>query len=141
MADEGNLARAERLIDNFGLKENIPHPEQLVETASRLFRWFDVKIGHVVGVRREVPFVHRQTNGQTSIGEIDLVVELAGNHCLLVDYKNTREEGDYASQLNVYRSALQAAGYTVDKAFIFYALRGVLQELKILVSFFEPVKD
>lgn len=130
MADEENLARAERLIDNFGFKENIPHPEQLVETASRLFRWFDVKIGHVVGVRREVPFVHRQTNGQTSIGEIDLVVELAGNHCLLVDYKNTREEGDYASQLKVYRSALQAAGYTVDKAFIFYALRGVLQEIK-----------
>ena len=52
-------------------------------------------------------------------------------HCLLVDYKNTRDEGDYAPQLSVYRTALQAAGYTVDKSFIFYALRGVLQEIKL----------
>ena len=83
-----------------------------------------------MAIRREVPFVHRLADGRTSVGEIDLVVEMPGRHCLLVDYKNTREEGDYASQLSVYRSALQAAGYTVDKAFIFYALRGVLQEVK-----------
>ena len=127
---DGNFEIAERLVTNFGLKENIPHPEQLVETASRLFRWFDVKIGQVMGIRREVPFVHRLADGRTSIGEIDLVVEMRDRHCLLVDYKNTRDEGDYAPQLSVYRTALQAAGYTVDKSFIFYALRGVLQEIK-----------
>lgn len=131
LADEGNLTTAERLVDNFGLKENVPHPEQLVETACRLFSWFEANIGRVVGVRREVPFVHRQTNGQTAIGEIDLVVELTGKYCLLVDYKNTREEGDYAAQLSVYRSALEAAGYIVDKMYIFYALQGVLQEIKM----------
>lgn len=129
---DGNLATAERLVTNFGLQENIPHPEQLVETASRLFRWFDVKIGRVKGIRREVPFVHRLSDGRTSVGEIDLVVEMSDRHCLLVDYKNTREEGDYAAQLSVYRSALQAAGYTVDMAFIFYALRGTIQEVKFL---------
>ena len=83
-----------------------------------------------MGIRREVPFVHRLADGRTSIGEIDLVVEMRDRHCLLVDYKNTRDEGDYAPQLSVYRSALQAAGYTVEKSFIFYALRGVLQEIK-----------
>ena len=127
--ESGNLETAHRLVNNFGLQENIPHPEQLVDTAYRLFRWFDVKIGKVMAIRREVPFVHRLADGRTSVGEIDLVVEMPGRHCLLVDYKNTREEGDYASQLSVYRSALQAAGYTVDKAFIFYALRGVIQEI------------
>ena len=127
-----NLEIAERLVANFGLKENIPHPEQLVETASRLFRWFDVKIGQVMGIRREVPFVHRLADGRTSIGEIDLVVEMRDRHCLLVDFKNTRDEGDYAPQLSVYRTALQASGYTVDKSFIFYALRGVLQEISFL---------
>lgn len=126
---DGNLEKAERLVSNFGLKENIPHPEQLVETASRLFRWFDVKIGKVISIRREVPFVHRLADGKTSIGEIDLVVEMADRNCLLVDYKNTREEGDYAAQLSVYRSALQSAGYRVDKSFIFYALRGMIQEI------------
>ena len=124
-----NIETARRLVTSFGLQENIPHPEQLVGTAYRLFRWFDVKIGKVMAIRREVPFVHRLADGKTSVGEIDLVVEMSGRHCLLVDYKNTREEGDYASQLSVYRSALQAAGYTVDKAFIFYALRGVIQEI------------
>ena len=127
--EDGNLATAERLVSNFGLKESIPHPEQLVETASRLFRWFDVKIGQVMGIRREVPFVHRLPDGRTSIGEIDLVVEMRDRHCLLVDYKNTRDEGDYAPQLSVYCSALQAAGYEVDKSFIFYDLRGVIQEI------------
>ena len=130
-AKDENLAKARRLIDNFGLAGNIPHPEQLVETADLLLRWFDVKIGQVKGFRREVPFVHRLDNGQTSIGEIDLVVELNGKHCVLVDYKNTREEGDYAAQLNVYGEALKAAGYIVDKMFIFYALLGTISEINV----------
>ena len=131
LSGDGNLDTAKRLIGNFGLNANLPHPEQLVVTAERLFGWFDSEFGGVQGVRREVPFVHHLADGRTSKGEIDLVVDLPGRHCLLVDYKNTREEGDYGSQLSVYRAALSAAGYTVDRMFIFYALQGNFREIKL----------
>ena len=129
---DGNLAVAERLVANFGLQMNIPNPGQLVETADSLLHWFDARFDHVYGLRREVPFVHRLEDGRIVAGEIDLVVDLEDNHCILVDYKNTWKEGDYAPQLSVYRTALQAAGFVVDRMFIFYALQGKIQEVTIM---------
>ena len=128
---EGNLATAQRLVSNFGLEGNVPQPAQIVDAADRLLRWLEVNVGSIKGIRREVPFTHHLEGGQTVSGEIDLIVEMDGNHCVLLDYKNTQEEGDYAPQLSVYRSALRDAGYIVDGMFIFYALQGAISEITI----------
>ena len=128
---EGNLATAQRLVSNFGLEGNIPQPAQIVDGADRLLRWLEVNVGSIKDIRREVPFTHHLEGGQTVSGEIDLIVEMDGNHCVLLDYKNTQEEGDYAPQLSVYRSALRDAGYIVDRMFIFYALQGEISEITI----------
>ena len=127
-----NIDAAKRLVNNFKLSANIPEPKQMADSAALLFRWFEVKIGRIVGMHRELPFNHKLANGQTVVGEIDLVVEFDNKHCALVDYKNTHLQTDYGPQLSVYKNALEAGVYIVDRMFIYYALQGKLAEIEIL---------
>lgn len=137
----GNIALAKNTVANHGKTKELPQPADITHAADTLFSYFETTFG-AGELLRECPFTYCRGNGQLVHGEIDLVWKLANGECILVDYKNypgmrdyilkpddKHYVGNYFPQLREYRTALEAAGMTVTKVFIFYAVLGCLVEV------------
>ena len=135
---EQNLARAERIINSFGLAEQLSK-EKLVAQADALFAHLVEHYGEIAEIYQELPFTHRKENGQVINGEIDLYVKFKSGEGILVDYKNPliskdRESDEtiiakaqgYWPQLSAYHQALTTAGMPVNHTFVYYAVLGAL---------------
>ena len=148
--DPQNTAVAKRLIEGAGLTEQLPAPESLVSSAKQFFTW--LAEGHPGDGEpmKEVPFFFNSNgtaalanllvSGQTARGEMDLVwvTNREKKRCILVDYKSYHGNPDldsaneevrkhyqgYASQLLAYKSALEAAHWTVEDIFVYYFVQG-----------------
>ena len=138
----GNETLAQTTVSNHGKTKELPHPELMTAAADSLFSYLEVTFGAGV-LLRECPFTYCRDNGQLVHGEIDLVWKLENGECILVDYKNypgtsknvmtpgdKHYVGNYFPQLREYRTALEAAGMTVTKVFVFYAVLGCLVEVR-----------
>jgi len=143
-----NIALAQATVANHGKEKELPQPELLTNAADKLFTFLEKTFG-AGDLLRECPFTYCRDNGQLVSGEIDLVWKLDNGECILVDYKNFPATGGYGKttvldnkpdnahyvghyfpQLNEYKTALEAAGLTVKKVFIFYAVLGCLVEVE-----------
>lgn len=149
----GNVAYNEALaattIANHNMGKELPHPQLLTQAADDLFTYLEQTYGKVKELLRETPFTYRRKNGQLVSGEMDLIWKLNDKDCILLDYKNFPAQGEkgkdlvtnddekndhyvghYFPQLREYRTALEAAGMTVTKVFVFYAVLGCLVEIQ-----------
>ena len=114
-----------------------------------MFTYLEENYGKVKELLRETPFTYRRDNGQLVSGEMDLIWKLNDKDCILLDYKNFPAQGKkgkdlvlkndekndhyvghYFPQLREYRAALEAAGMTVMKVFVFYAVLWCLVEVE-----------
>ena len=142
-----NEALAATTIANHDKKKELPEPKLLTRAADNIFTYLEEKFGPGE-LLRETPFSYRCDNGQLVSGEIDLIWK-TDKGCILLDYKNFPAEqsygqtvvfddnpdnknfvGKYFKQLDYYRTALEAAGLTVTKVFVFYAVLGCLVEVE-----------
>jgi ATP-dependent exoDNAse (exonuclease V) beta subunit len=142
-----NEALAATTIANHGKKKELPEPKLLTQAADALFTYLEKTFG-AGELLRETPFTYHNENGQIVSGEIDLIWK-TDKECILLDYKNfpAKKEwaqttifddnskndnyvGKYFQQLDYYRTALDAAGLTVTKVFVFYAVLGCLVEIQ-----------
>ncbi len=139
--EANNIALAKNTVANHGKTKELPNPEDLTTAADTLFAYLEDTFG-AGELLRECPFTYCRNNGQLVHGEIDLVWKCANGECILVDYKNypgivadvtdkTQKVyvGKYFPQLREYRAALTAAGLTVRKVFVLYAVLGCLVEI------------
>jgi ATP-dependent exoDNAse (exonuclease V) beta subunit (contains helicase and exonuclease domains) len=146
-----NEALAARTIANHNMTSalNSDQLKFLTQTADDLFTYLERKYGKAKELLRETPFTYRRDNGQLVSGEMDLIWKLNDKDCILLDYKNFPAQGEkgkdlvmnddekndhyvghYFPQLREYRAALEAAGMTVMKVFVFYAVLGCLVEVE-----------
>lgn len=128
--DTDCTAKAERLIANFGLQGVLTSPSVLDRSFKDLHAYMEKTFGAAVKEHHELSYTQKTSSGQTVIGEIDYVWELADGHCVIVDFKNSHADTDYGPQLHLYRKAMEQSGFKVDGTFLFYALQGVITEIK-----------
>ena len=132
---EDMLAIAERTIRRHGLQDVLPQPESIIGSEERLYKILEEKYGKATRIEHEFPF-SEIIDGQTIVGSIDLVWFTSENECVLVDIKNRpgatrlvlkpddrRFLGQYAPQLNAYRTALERGGLTVKDSIIYLAMQ------------------
>ena len=142
LSQEHNVQIATRIINAFCLKDVLPHPEQLVSAAERLYNWLRQTYGNAYKIEHEVPF-YTEEGGQIIAGEIDLLWYLSENECVLLDFKNypgaisnilnnddEKYAGKYAPQLQLYKHVLESNRINVKSVFIYYAVLGCIIELK-----------
>ena len=104
-------------------------------TTAQLIQILEEKYGKATRIEHEFPF-SEIIDGQTIVGSIDLVWFTSENECVLVDIKNRpgatrlvlkpddrRFLGQYAPQLNAYRTALERGGLTVKDSIIYLAMQ------------------
>ena len=144
---QANIDLAIQTVKNHNMTKILYKPELLTQAADALFTYLEDEYG-AGELLRETPFTHHRDNRQLVSGEIDLVWKTE-KECILLDYKNFPAEqsygqkvifddapdnknfvGKYFQQLDYYRTALKAAGMTVTKVFVFYAVLGCLVEVK-----------
>ena len=126
---------AGRIIKGMDLADAFPSPESVIDSAEQFFGCLVDKYGPGIPLH-ELPFMLRKDDGTVIRGEMDLVWELPGNECVLVDYKSYHEIEDYdnpgawdkyygyASQLKPYKDTLEAGGYKVRYVLIYYFVQG-----------------
>ena len=133
-----NAAMATRLICQFGFEKTLV-TDQVINNVSALFGYLERTYGTAQEVKRELPFTLAK-DGQIIRGEMDLVWK-TDRGCILVDYKNYKDQSDYtnpesadysghlAPQLALYKAALEKAGQKVIDALVYYPLQGALIRL------------
>lgn len=125
---------ADRIIRGMGLTEEFPSPESVIDSAGQLFSWLKQMYGEGTPIH-ELPLVVKKVDGTIVRGEMDLVWELPGKKCVLVDYKSFHGKDlsdikahavmhGYPEQLKAYKETLEAAEYTVQDALIYYFVLG-----------------
>lgn len=126
---------ADRIIEGMGLSAEFPSPESVIDSAGQLFGWLRRQYGEGTPLH-ELPVVLKQEDGSIVRGEMDLIWELPGKKCVLVDYKSFHGSEDlrdikahavlhgYPEQLKTYKETLEADGYTVQDALIYYFVLG-----------------
>ena len=129
-----------KLIDSYELSTVLTSTDEIENAWKNLVHFMTEKYGAAIRTYHERPFVYDK-DGQRYTGSIDLVWKtLQGD--ILIDYKtcpmgekailNPKSEhfvGLYGGQLNVYASALEAAGEKVIAHYIYYPVSGLLVEL------------
>ncbi len=135
--DDERAARAERLLDAFGLAGCI-ESHDLVAISSRMGRWISERFPGAA-VHREWPLTHRTASGTTVVGTVDLVIG-ASQGFVVVDHKSfpgrAEEAGDralgFSGQLAAYAAAIQAATKRqVLATWIHFPIRGQLVEVRL----------
>ena len=136
------VAIAGRIIAGMGLTAEFPSPESVVDSAAQFFGWLRQTYGDATALH-ELPFVKRQPDGTVVRGEMDLVWELPGKKCILVDYKSfqgSEELGGikahavqhgYPAQLKTYKETLEAGGYKVQDVLIYYLVQGRIVKFEV----------
>lgn len=113
----------------------------IAQAWQRLVTWLTAQFGPATTVYHERPF-KLMKHGQIFTGSIDLVWATAKGN-ILIDFKtcpmgekvvfdeeSEHYAGWYAGQLDAYTDALEAAGETVLKRFIYYPVSGLLAEVE-----------
>ena len=134
-----NTKLIEKLAMSYGVTVDAG---QAVANATEFFRKMEEFYGKG-DIMREVPFSIITHQGQEVNGEIDLIYSTADGDIIvdyksfpgkisdLLDKKNEHWVGNYAGQLDAYRSALRLQGRNVRAMWICYISLGVMVELKI----------
>lgn len=131
-----------RLRGSYGFTErNMLHPEKLKDAWEYLIKMLTEKYGTAIKHHHEVPFRHKNSEGQLVSGFIDFVWETEDGY-VVVDYKSyaggfsqvfgTGEHcvSRYGSQLKCYKDALNAQGGKKVKAcVIFYPVTCLAAEV------------
>ena len=131
------VSMAADLVDGRGLGAELPSAESIVDAAGRLYEWLERTYEPGTPLC-ELPFSVPGEGGTVIRGEMDLVWELPGKKCVLVDHKSYHVTEDfddpkawneyygYAPQLKAYKETLEAAGYQVLDTYIHYFFQGRL---------------
>jgi ATP-dependent exoDNAse (exonuclease V) beta subunit len=137
---EPELPKIQELIHAYGLTAVLTQPTEIVRAWRNLVDYLTEHHGAATAVYHERPF-RLERDGQTVVGSMDLVWQTAEGD-ILVDFKtcpmgksvldpqNEHFVGRYAGQLNAYTEALVAAGERVVKRYIYYAISGIIAEVK-----------
>ena len=131
----------EGIIRSHGLEDIIMGPERIAKAWDNLKKYLTDTYGTPVHIWHERPF-RMERDGQTIVGSIDLVWQTSDGD-ILIDFKSNQNgpvvltnpeskeyAGHYGGQICTYREALEAAGETVLKTFLYYHVSGLLVELK-----------
>lgn len=127
-------------IDSYGLKSVILEPQEILDAWQRLVDYLTDNYGPAIRTWHERPF-RLERDGQMIVGSIDLVWQTKEGD-ILVDFKtcplgphhvldpeSEHYAGWYAGQLDAYHDALEAAGESVLKRFIYYPVNGIIAEV------------
>lgn len=127
------LAAAERTLQAYGLDAGCA--EALVDRFDDLCGYLREAYGDPArGVDHELPFIYEDTQGRVFSGNMDMVWKTKDSS-VIVDYKTfsgTQEAAmkecaeKHASQMKLYRAALEAAGEAVDAVLILYPVLGLI---------------
>ena len=127
------LAAAERTLQAYGLDAGCA--EALVDRYDDLCGYLrDVYGNPARGVEHELPFRYEDGQGRVFSGNIDMVWK-AKDRSVIVDYKTfsgTQEAAlkecaeKHASQMKIYRAAMEAAGEKVAAVLILYPVIGLV---------------
>lgn len=130
-SDEDNIATAERIVSLSLMDTTFMDKSQIVASAKEAYSFLEQEYGKGRALK-EVPFSMKdEESGVVYTGEIDLVWDLGGGRCVLVDYKSypgfdlEAHAKEYAGQLTLYRKALESAGYSlVSDPLIYFNTHG-----------------
>jgi ATP-dependent helicase/nuclease subunit A len=138
-----NSERAKMILQNRLMQSVFPEHERIIVSMDNLYGYLNETYPAPLKVHREFPLQLRTPAGQIIRGSCDLVWETSEG-CVLVDYKSYRGgendimnpggehyAGIYASQLEMYRNILEAAGKNVVASYIYYAVMGVIAEIRV----------
>lgn len=127
------LAAAQRTLQAYGLDSS--NAEVLLARFDDLCDYLRETYGAPErGVEHELPFTYQDAEGRVFNGDMDMVWKTK-DRCVIVDYKTfsgTSETAlkecadEYASQMKIYRDALDAAGEKVASVLILYPIIGLI---------------
>ena len=127
------LAAAQRTLQAYGLDSS--NAEVLLARFDDLCDYLRETYGAPErGVEHELPFAYQDAEGRVFNGDMDMVWKTK-DRCVIVDYKTfsgTSETAlkecadEYASQMKIYRDALDAAGEKVASVLILYPIIGLI---------------
>jgi len=140
---EANQEKAKRILRNRLMQHVFPEPERIIRSADNLYAFLNRTYAKPVRIHKELPLQMMTCEGQIIRGSCDLVWE-TNDGFVLVDYKsfqggiqqiittdNEHYAGIYATQLNIYAKMLESTGKSVIATLIYYAVSGVIIEIKI----------
>jgi ATP-dependent exoDNAse (exonuclease V) beta subunit len=140
--DDQALAKAESILRNLKMRSVFPNPQEITDSIENLFQFLEKRYGPAVKIYKELPLQNFTENGQVIRGSIDLVWETKDG-AVVVDYKSypggidkikNQEDAHYAGiygpQLLTYQRMLETAGKNVLATCIYYAVMGVIAEIK-----------
>lgn len=128
--------RAAELLAGHGAAELLEAHDAIA--IARRFKSCLVHRLHATSIEVEVPIVHALDDGRVVRGFVDVLAETADGW-LVVDHKSSpqprsqwpEEARQYSGQLATYEAALTAAGRTVAKCFVHFAVTGGLVEVGV----------
>ena len=132
----------EALIRSYDLQNVLKDVNAITSAWDKLLEHLEGTHGTISRLYHERPFIHER-NGQIINGSIDLVCQTEKGsilvdfktcpmgHTAVLDPNSEHYAGMYAGQLATYAQALEAAGETVLKQYIFYPVNGLLAEIDI----------
>ncbi len=128
------------LIRQHGMDDVLPNPDEVVRAWTNLQAFLKKEFGTPVSTYHERPFRQLKSDGTLVVGSIDYVFHAADGD-VLIDFKafpqveavtdpvSPHYAGLYAGQLDAYTEALQSAGETVIRRYIYYPVSGMLVEV------------
>ena len=129
------------IIRSYSLEDILMGSERIVTAWKNLKDYLTTTYGKPIHIWHERPF-RMERDGQTIVGNIDMVWQTADGD-ILIDFKSNQNgpvyltnpesehyAGHYGGQISIYREAMEAAGETVLKTFLYYHVSGLLVELK-----------
>jgi len=140
--DDQAPAKAESILRNLKMRSVFPNPQEIIDSIENLYQFLEKQYGPAVKVYKELPLQNFTQDGQVIRGSIDLVWETREG-MVVVDYKSypgglqniTNKDDDhfagkYGPQLSTYQRMLKAAGKKVLATCIYYAVIGMVAEIK-----------
>ena len=140
---DNNLAKAQLILHNNLMRAAFPEPGRIIASIDNLYSFLNRKYPDPVKVYKELPLQKVTDESQIIRGSCDLVWETTEGS-VLVDYKSfpgrvdqiiapadEHFAGIYAPQIETYRNILEAAGKNVLATYIYYAVMGVIAEIRV----------
>ena len=138
--DRLDREEVKHLIASHDMAVVLPNADEIIAAWHNLRTFLREQFGKPLAEYHERPFRRMQADGSIVIGSIDYIYQ-ATSGSVLIDFKTFPQvaaitdptsdhyAGLYAGQLDAYTEALQAAGETVVKRYIYYPVSGTLVEI------------
>ena len=129
------IQMADRIIEGSLLKDQLPSPESVIDSAVQFFGWLREKYGEGTPLH-ELPVIMKCEDGTILRGEVDLLWKLSDDRCVLVDFKSFHGSEDmaairahanlhhYPDQLKAYKDTLDHGECKVCDTLIYYFVQG-----------------